>query len=115
MIKKIFRRGSNTRKEREKGMLTPELKEIKKISDMILKKLEKKIEILEAIEASVDEKMATFERIMNMAESFEIPSSSTSRQHEILNLTRRSLKVDEIASILNVPTGEVELILNLGR
>jgi len=115
MIKKFFKRGNKTNREKDKNQLLPEIEEIRNISERILKNLEKKIEILEAIEASIDEKMATFERILNRAESLETPSDSISRQHEILNLNRRKLRADEIASILNIPEGEVELILNLGR
>jgi DNA-directed RNA polymerase specialized sigma24 family protein len=35
------------------------------------------------------------------------------RKHEIIALKRRGLKIDEIASILDMPVGEVQLVVNL--
>ena len=39
--------------------------------------------------------------------------SITERRHRVLSLARRGLKSEEIAATLNVPHGEVELMINL--
>ncbi|MBF0536814.1 MAG: hypothetical protein HQL03_01020 [Nitrospirae bacterium] len=84
-------------------------------ASVIFKKLEKQIEILEAIEASVDAKLVNFERLLHMADSIHHPQGPVNRQHEVMALTYRGLKVDEIADVLGMQRGEVELILNLNK
>ncbi|MBF0343032.1 MAG: hypothetical protein HQL06_02260 [Nitrospirae bacterium] len=84
-------------------------------ANAIFKKLEKQIEILEAIEASVDAKLATFERLLHMADSINHPTGAVNRQHEVMALTQRGLTVDEVADVLGMQRGEVELILNLNK
>lgn len=100
---------------REKTLLSLELSEIKDISDILFKRLEKKIQVLEAIEASVDKKIADIERLIQSAEALRAPSGSGGaiRQHEIFSLVKRGLKPHEIADILGMPVGEVDLILEL--
>ncbi len=89
--------------------------EMKKTVKTILMKIEKRIEIMEAIETSVDEKLAIFERLMNMFETHKIPANLISSNNEICNLTRKGLRADDIADILNIPKGEVELVVNFYR
>jgi hypothetical protein len=88
-------------------------KDFERSADKILRKLEKKIEILEAIESSVDKKLAAFERLIHMAEGIKTPGTSKSPRYEIVALNRRGLEPEEIAGILDIPRGEIELILNL--
>ena len=88
-------------------------KDFDKTADKMIKKLEKKIEILEAIESSVDKKLAAFERLIHMAESIKTPGNNKSPRYEIMALNRRGLEAEEIAGILDIPRGEIELILNL--
>ncbi|KAF0123330.1 MAG: hypothetical protein FD151_345 [bacterium] len=111
----IFRRTG-----KDNGLLTRELVEVKEIADIIFERLGEKIEALKAIEASVDEKIATFEKL-NKTEMSVVPYSESInslevesyRQHKIIALKQRGLKIDEIVNILDIPVGEVELILNL--
>lgn len=100
-------------KSRERGVLSLELAEVKDISDLIFKRLEKKIEVLEAIEASVDEKIARLERLIHRAEAIKPVAGGLNREHEIMALKHRGLKIDEIADIIDMPVGEIELVLNL--
>lgn len=111
----IFRR-----KGEDNDLLTRELVEVKEIADIIFERLGKKIEALKAIEASVDEKIATFEKLNktgvfvgHYSESINSLEVESYRQDKIIALKQRGLKIDEIVNILDVPVGEVELILNL--
>lgn len=113
MLGKSEKQKAETSKGRERGLLSLELAEVKEISDLIFKRLEKKIEVLEAIEASVDEKVARLERLIHRAESIRPVSGGLNREHEIMALKDRGLKIDEIAGIIDMPVGEIELVLNL--
>ena len=99
--------------EKEKADLALELSEIEEISEIIFKKIEKKIQVFEAIEATVDKKIALLERLVQRSEAFSSPGSGTNRHREIVALTERGLKTAEIADILDMPLGEVNLILEL--
>lgn len=113
MLGKSESNKAENNKGRERGLLSLELAEVKEISDLIFKRLEKKIEVLEAIEASVDEKIARLERLIHRAEAIRPVSGGLNREHEIMALKQRGLKIDEIADIIDMPVGEIELVLNL--
>ncbi len=55
------------------------------------------------------------ERVLELS----VPSAEAplplERRHQVLTLARRGVSTDEIASRLNMPKGEAELILNLSR
>jgi len=110
MLRRFFRSRSGNK---ERDLLTIEIAEVKEIADIIFKRLEEKIEVLRAIETSVDEKMGTLERLILRAESIMPRLEAIDRQHEIVALSRKGLKITEIADILDIPAGEVELTLNL--
>ncbi|HET6514393.1 MAG TPA: hypothetical protein VFG09_04475 [Thermodesulfovibrionales bacterium] len=112
MLKKVLKAKEKER-HKEENLLSLELAEVKDVADLIFRRLEKKIEVLEAIESSVDEKIAILEKLLQQAESVKTPSDSMNRKHEIIALKRRGLKIDEIASILDMPVGEVQLVVNL--
>ena len=113
MVKNLLASKSRTEIEKHKSLLTLELNEIREISDIIFKKLEKKIQVLEAAEASIDKKMASLERLIQRAEALRAPGTGMNRQHEIVGLRERGLRTEEIAEVLDMPVGEVELILEL--
>ncbi|MGD0884114.1 MAG: hypothetical protein ABSA46_04420 [Thermodesulfovibrionales bacterium] len=113
MLKKVLKRKDTNKKAKENSLVALELAEVKEVADIIFKRLEKKIEVMEAIEASVDEKIADLEKLIQRAEALRTPSEGRNRQHEITALRQKGLKIDEIATILDMPKGEVELILNL--
>ena len=100
-------------KDKAADLLTLELAEVKDIADLIFKRLNRKIEVLEAIEASVDEKLKALEKLIQKAESCKTSLSKLDRHSEILSLGRRGMKSREIADNLDIPVGEVELILSL--
>lgn len=111
MIKTIFKRNRDLLKGKE--LVTLELAEAREIAEMIVRKIERKIEVLEAIESSVDEKIMTLQRLVDRIEMLKDSALPVDREREVLKLNERGLKIDEIADILDMPRGEVELILNL--
>jgi hypothetical protein len=100
---------------KDKYLLALELAEVKEIADIIFNRLNKKIEVLESIEASVDEKIKILETLIEKAEALNITSQSIGRHDEIVSLGKKGMKSHEIADILDIPVGEVELVLNLGK
>ncbi len=98
---------------KEKHLLALELAEVKEIADMIFKRLNRKISILESIEASIDEKIKKLENFTERVELLTTASKSVVRHDEIIALGKKGMKSHEIAERLGIPIGEVELILNL--
>jgi DNA-binding NarL/FixJ family response regulator len=99
--------------KKEKDLIALEITEVKEISDMIFKRLNRKIQVLEAIENSVDEKLKTLEKLIQKAESLKPSVPNPERHGEIVSLGRKGMKSREIADRLDIPVGEVDLILNL--
>ncbi len=113
MLNKLFRKGTEERKKnRETELLSMELIEIKEIADTIFERIEKKIKELKTIESSLDEKIETLNRLLKKYEAIKEITGATDRRQEILSLIKKGLKIDEIATILDIPTGEVELVVN---
>ncbi|MEO5357737.1 MAG: helix-turn-helix domain-containing protein [Nitrospirae bacterium YQR-1] len=90
-----------------------EMVRFEKLIDSAFKRLNRQVEILEAIEASVELKIANLERLMQMNDCISSQSNDGNRRYEVIALARRGLKIDEIADILGITKGEVDLILNL--
>jgi len=100
-------------KVKDKDLLSLEIAEVKEIADIIFKRLNRKIEVLEAIENSVDEKIRLLESLIRKAESLKVETPKSSRHNEIVSLGRKGMPGREIAAALDIPLGEVELVLNL--
>jgi DNA-directed RNA polymerase specialized sigma24 family protein len=113
MLKKTFRSALTVRRQKEYELLAPELSEIKDIADILFGRIEKKIEELKNIEVRVDEKIKFLKDLIKRAESLASSSESSTHIREVITLSEKGLKIDEIARILDMPAGEVELILNL--
>ncbi|MBF0405128.1 MAG: hypothetical protein HQL00_14310 [Nitrospirae bacterium] len=112
-IARDTRAAKDTTRYEEK--LNAEIARFEKVAGTLFRRLEKSIKILEAIEASVDSKIAHFERLIQMADSVNYTDCGQNRRYEVLALTGKGLGIDEIASVLGVQHGEIELILNLNR
>ena len=69
MAQTLFTSKTKAAVDKGKDIVALELAEIKEISEIIFRKLEKKIQVIEALEASVDRKIATLERLVQRAES----------------------------------------------
>lgn len=99
--------------DKQKRLLDLELAEVREISEMMFKKLERKIQALEALEATADKKIEALERLLQRADTTRSPDSAMNRQQEIVALRQKGLGHQEIAEVLDMPLGEVELILAL--
>jgi DNA-directed RNA polymerase specialized sigma24 family protein len=113
MLKKTFRSALTVGRQKEYELLAPELSEIKDIADILFGRIEKKIEELKNMEVLADEKIKILEDLIKRAESLASSSESPAHFREVIILNEKGLKIDEIARILDMPAGEVELILNL--
>ncbi len=101
-------------KDGQKNLLTLELAEVREISEMMFAKLEKKIQELQALEASADRKIEALERLLERAAPPRASHDNAgNRRQEIVALSHKGLGHHEIAEILDMPRGEVELILAL--
>lgn len=116
MFKRLFSSPNNKKGDvaQEKMLLSLELSEIKEVADILFSRLEEKIKTMEALESSIDRKAAELERLLQRAEAVRIPNvGAVVRGHEVRGLARRGMKTAEIAEVLGMPIGEVELILEL--
>lgn len=123
--------------------LNLELAEIREISDLMFRKLEGKLREVQAVEASVDKKkagleqtlrelherlaagrelaeeidrkIATLQLLQQNADSLQPQAEAANRQQEITALIRKGLASREIAEVLDMPQGEIELIAELNR
>jgi hypothetical protein len=100
---------------KEKSLLLLELAEIKEISDKLFEKIEKKIEVLRALDTSVDEKIIALRKLGQEGVPLERPSADVDNRPAVISLKKKGLSIREIAGILDMPVGEVELILNLKK
>jgi cytochrome P450 len=98
---------------RERRLLDLQLSEAREIADMLVNRIEERIEVLRRLEARLDEKTSRLEMLLKRSETKRVTLSDQSRSGEIVTLHNRGLKIDEIAAILDMPSGEVELILNI--
>ncbi|GAB4387931.1 MAG: hypothetical protein Kow0025_04310 [Thermodesulfovibrionales bacterium] len=114
MLGRIKRRLGEDR-EKERRLLALELEEIRDISEKLFARVDDKIKALRAAEAEAGRKIDALESLlrrveeMNLAEDYGVDA----RYREIGNLARKGLKVDDIANILDMPRGEVELIMQV--
>ncbi len=117
MLKGLIKKKQLNDEASVRELLNLEMAEIEKASDRLFNKLDDRIKALKTIEARVDKKIASLERLLTRAENITASSkeSTESRQIEISRLSQKGLKIDEIASILDMPKGEVELILNIKK
>ena len=109
----LFSDSTKAENEKQQRMLTRERTEIRQISDIVIKKLEKKIALLQAMESSIDKKIAAFESLIQQAEGMRSSGDVRNRPHEIMTLHGKGMKATDIAAALAMPVGEVQLILEL--
>lgn len=109
----LFASSTKTENDKQQRLLTRERAEIRQISDIVIRKLEKKIEVLQAMESSIDKKIAAFESLIQQAEAIKTSGDVRNRPHEIMTLHGKGMKAEDIAAALVMPVGEVQLILEL--
>jgi hypothetical protein len=116
MMKKLMKKTSRPEKAAE-DLLRVGLSEIEEIAEGLFRKIDERIRELKAVEERIDGKILDLERLLKHSEGLRNADEQGAdrRSREILALSGRGLKVDEIAGIVDMPKGEVELILGLGR
>lgn len=91
------------------------LEEVEELSEFVIKRIDEKIERLQEIEKRIDKKVELLQRLLARVD--EVTDEPLPKEHyrirEVLVLAEKGLKVEEIASILDIPVGEVELIINV--
>lgn len=117
MLKRLTKKKDDKDREAAGKLLNLELSEITEISAKLFSRLEKRMKELASIEQRLDTKIAILEKLILRAERADIPShrQQDDRYHEIAELIGKGLKVDEIANILDIPMGEIELIVSLRK
>ncbi len=101
-----------------KGNVILELSEVNEITEKLVNRIENKIKVLKAIEAQADHKIAILDglitKMKDMDPSIERFGARESGQRgEVRTLSHKGFNPEQIARILDLPSGEVELILNL--
>ena len=98
--------------------VTLELTEICEIAEKMINRMENKLKILKRVEAQMDQKIAILDGLMTrmkhmnmMDESAKTPEKNS--PEDVRSLAGKGFKPEQIARILDLPSGEVELILNL--
>ncbi|MBI5849266.1 MAG: DUF2802 domain-containing protein [Nitrospirae bacterium] len=115
--KRTTKEGDRQAAEAARKFLSLEVAEISEIADKLFGKLDARMKALSALEERIDKKIAVLESLLLKAEKTEYTArhADDNRYHEIAELRDKGLKVDEIAGILDIPRGEIELILSLRK
>jgi len=116
MLRQIIkRREKSTNVKSKKELLTLELAEIEEIAQRLFNRIDERINTLKSVSAEVDEKISAFESLLQKVKEINLPPelSTDTRRKTVIALSKKGLKIDEIASIFDMPRGEVELMLEL--
>jgi hypothetical protein len=103
---------------KSKSKVAPEMIEIGDITEMLIDRLENKMKALKALEARADQKIAMLDGLITKCKNLNLTGDFTgatpeSHRSGVQALAGKGFKPEQIARILDVPSGEVELILNL--
>jgi hypothetical protein len=117
-LKKIintFRQGA--REPNREMVLT--LSEIDEITDKLVSRIEKKITALRTLSGEADQRIAILDGLITKYKNIQLPARIEARpeekssQGDVRLLSGKGFSPDQIARILDLPSGEVELMLNL--
>lgn len=114
MLKRLTNK-KDENKEAARKLLSLEVAEISEISERLFGKLDAKMQALVTLEKRLDSKISLIENLLLRAEKTRLSPRHVpeDRYLEITKLADKGLKIDEIAGILDIPRGEIELILSL--
>jgi hypothetical protein len=130
-LKKIFEPFLENQMK-SKRVATPEMVEIGTITKKLIDRLDHKIDTLKALEARADQKIAILDGLItkykNLGPSEDflagapktLPAEGDNQapkglRDEVESLAEKGFNTEQIARILDIPSGEVELILNLAH
>jgi hypothetical protein len=96
----------------------PEISEFEAVADRLVERIEEKIKALKGLEARADEKIVLLDGLITRVKGLNLTAESVKKasgnsRDEVQSLSGKGFKADQIARILDLPSGEVELILNL--
>jgi hypothetical protein len=94
------------------------LSEVDTITDKLVSRIEKKITLLRTLSAEADQKIAILDGLITKYKRLDsVPGKSgvaeKAAQGEVQGLAGKGFSSNQIARILDLPSGEVELILNM--
>lgn len=117
MLKKFMKKQDDRQEAQAARKLLLEFTEISVIAEKLFGKLDSRMKTLSALEARLDNKITTLESLLQKAEKVGYTGRhrDDNRYSEIAELVDKGLKVDEIAGVLDIPRGEIELILSLRK
>jgi hypothetical protein len=97
-----------------------EVMEVNDIAEKIFVRLDQKIKTLKSVEAMADEKILILDGLINQLKKMNhdikpLATVGEGHQKEVRTLFEKGFEADQIARILDLPSGEVELVLNLIR
>ena len=97
-----------------------EVMEINDIAEKLFVRIDQKIKALKTVEARADEKIALLDGLINKFKKMNsttepLAAAGEGRQKEVQSLFGKGFNAEQIARILDLPSGEVELILNLAH
>jgi hypothetical protein len=97
---------------------TLEVLEINDIAEKLFIRLDNKIKTLKAVETEAGQKIAILDGLITKFKKMNLSNESLgdageSRPKEVQTLAGKGFNPEQIARILDLPSGEVELILNL--
>lgn len=105
------------KKERSEVQKVSELVElIEELKDMVEKlctKIDDKIGYLEELEKRIDAKLAIYKNLATKETSTRLSKESYDKRNEVIRRFLNGEEVTQISKNLNMPIGEVELIINL--
>jgi hypothetical protein len=101
-----------------KKTIPPEILKIGDITEKLTARLDQRIKALKTLEAQADEKIAMLEGLINRCKNMDLsgevrPATPQTHHAEVHSLAGKGFKLEQISRILDLPSGEVELILNL--
>ncbi len=117
MLKRLTTKQGDKQAEAARKLLSLEVAEISEIAEKLFRKLDARMKALSTLEERLDKKITHLESLLLKAEKVDFTSrqASDNRYNEIAELVDKGLKVDEIAGILDIPRGEIELFLSLRK
>lgn len=87
--------------------------EIEEIAEKLLEKIDKRVEELKESEKIIDNKILELKRLLLRVDMNKISKNAYDKKNDIIKLYLEGENPDRISKVLNIPIGEVELIINL--
>ena len=115
MLKNLRTKKKKVKREEAERLLQLELSEIEELSSLLMSRIDERVKKLQAIEKRLDEKIGLIEDYLNRIDACaEKPGFySETPYEEVMVLAGKGLKIEEIASLLDLSISEVELIIDM--